>query len=57
MDGKTTNGSSRSKESSEKIKPVNTMSVYSTNYGISLIQDFIDKVVLNFMTDKSKIVV
>lgn len=43
MDGKTTNGSSRSEESSEKIKPVNTMSVYSTNYGISLIQDFIDK--------------
>lgn len=43
MDGKTTNGSSRSEESKEKIKPVNTMSVYSNNYGISLIQDFINE--------------
>lgn len=43
MDGKTTNGSSRSEESSEKQKPLNTMSVYSTNYGVSLIQDYIDE--------------
>ena len=43
MDGKTTNGSSRCEDSREKIKPVNTMSIYSTNYGVSLIQDYIDE--------------
>lgn len=43
MDGKITNGSSRSEEASEKQRPVNTMSVYSTNYGISLIHDYINE--------------
>ena len=43
MDGKTSNGSSRSKLTTEEIKPVNTMSIYSHNYGLSLIQDYIDE--------------
>ena len=43
MDGKTSNGSSRSKLTTEEIKPVNTMSIYSHNYGISLVQDYIDE--------------
>ena len=43
MDGKTSNGSSRSKLTTEEIKPVNTMSIYSHNYGISLVQDYINE--------------
>lgn len=41
MDGKTSNGSSRSKLTTEEIKPINTMSIYSHNYGVSLVQDYI----------------
>ena len=41
IDGKTTNGSSRSALTTTKIKPLNTMSVYSHNYGISVLQDYI----------------
>ena len=43
MDGKVSKESSRSKESSKEVKPVNTMSIYSNNYGISLVQDFIEE--------------
>lgn len=43
MDGKISNGSSRSKACGKEIKSINTMSVYSNNYGISLIQDYIDE--------------
>ena len=42
MDGKTSNGSTRKTGIHKKDKAVNTMSVYSTNYGLSLIQDYID---------------
>ena len=42
IDGKTTNGSSRSALTTNKIKPFNTMSVYSHNYGVSILQDYID---------------
>ena len=41
MDGKTSNGSSRSNGINKGEDIVNTMSVYSNNYGISLIQDYI----------------
>lgn len=41
MDGKTSNGSKRSTGINESENVVNTMSVYSSNYGISLIQDYI----------------
>ena len=41
MDGKTSNGSSRSTGINKEEPVVNTMSVYSNNYGISLIQDYI----------------
>lgn len=43
MDGKTSNGSTRSNGIHSSDKQVNTMSVYSTNYGISLIQDYIEE--------------
>ncbi len=43
MDGKTTNGSSRSKITTKEIKPLNTMSVYSHNYGVSILQDYIEE--------------
>jgi predicted transposase YbfD/YdcC len=43
MDGKTSNGSKRSVGINKEETVVNTMSVYSTNYGISLIQDYIDE--------------
>ena len=43
MDGKTSNGSKRNNGINKEEKAVNTMSVYSTNYGISLIQDYIDE--------------
>ena len=39
MDGKTSNGSSRSTGINNDVKTVNTMSVYLNNYGISLIQE------------------
>ena len=42
MDGKTINGSSRSELTTEKIKPTNVMSIYSHDYGMSVIQDFIE---------------
>lgn len=41
IDGKTTNSSSRSALTTNKINSVNTMSVYSHNYGVSIIQDYI----------------
>lgn len=41
MDGKVIIGSSRSKETGNNYSPVNTMSIYYNNYGISLIQDYI----------------
>lgn len=43
MDGKTSNGSKRNNGINKEESVVNTMSVYSTNYGISLIQDYIDE--------------
>lgn len=42
-DGKQSNGSKRNEGINKDEKPVNTMSVYSTNYGLSLVQDFIDE--------------
>jgi len=41
LDGKVSKGSSRKKTSNEKIKPINTMSAYSTSYGVALAQEFI----------------
>ena len=41
LDGKTTNGSSRSALTTNKIKPLNTTSIYSHNYGLSLGQEYI----------------
>ena len=41
MDGKITKGSSRNKENTEEIKALNTMSIYSHDYGVSLVQDYI----------------
>ena len=41
MDGKTINGSSRSELTTDKISPTNVMSIYSHDYGMSIIQDFI----------------
>lgn len=43
MDGKTSNGSTRSNGIHAEDKQVNTMSIYSTNYGISLVQDYIEE--------------
>ena len=43
MDGKVSRGSIRSTGNNKDEKPTNTMSVYSRNYGISLIQDYIDE--------------
>ena len=43
MDGKTSNGSKRNTGINQEEKVVNTMSVYSTSYGISLIQDYIEE--------------
>lgn len=43
MDGKTSNGSKRSTGINESENVVNTMSVYSTKYGMSLIQDYIEE--------------
>ena len=43
IDGKTTNGSSRSGLTTTKLKPINTMSVYSHNYGVSILQDYINE--------------
>ena len=42
MDGKISKGSSRSKENTEEIKALNTMSIYSHDYGVSLVQDYIE---------------
>ena len=42
MDGKTINGSSRSELTTDKIIPTNIMSIYSHDYGMSIIQDFIE---------------
>ena len=41
MDGKTINGSSRSELTTDKISSTNVMSIYSHDYGMSIIQDFI----------------
>jgi len=43
MDGKTSNGSKRNIGINKDENVVNTMSVYSTNYGVSLIQDYIEE--------------
>ena len=43
MDGKTINGSSRSELATDKILPTNVMSIYSHDYGMSIIQDFIEE--------------
>lgn len=43
MDGKTSNGSKRNTGINQAENVVNTMSVYSTNYGISLIQGYIEE--------------
>lgn len=43
MDGKVSKESSRNKENTEEIKPVNTMSIYSHNYGVALIQNYIEE--------------
>ena len=43
MDGKTINGSSRSEKTTEKILPTNVMSIYSHDYGMAIIQDFIEE--------------
>lgn len=42
LDGKITKGRSRNKENTEEIKALNTMSIYSHNYGVSLVQDYIE---------------
>ena len=42
MDGKVSKGSSRNKENTDEIKALNTMSIYSHNYGVSLVQDYIE---------------
>ena len=42
MDGKIIKGSSRSELTTEKIMPTNVMSIYSHDYGMSIIQDFIE---------------
>lgn len=41
MDGKTSNGYARSNGINKDVETANTMSIYSNNYGISLIQDYI----------------
>lgn len=41
MDGKTINGSPSSELTTEKILPTNVMSIYSHDYGMSIIKDFI----------------
>lgn len=43
MDGKTSNGSKRNEGINKDENVVNTMSIYSTNYGMSLIQDYIEE--------------
>lgn len=43
MDGKTINGSSRSEITTGKILPANVMSIYSHDYGMSIVQDFIEE--------------
>lgn len=42
LDGKITKGSRRNKENTEEIKALHTMSIYSHNYGVSLVQDYIE---------------
>lgn len=41
LDGKTSKGSSRKQTSKEAVSSVNTMSAYSTSYGVALAQEFI----------------
>lgn len=43
MDGKAINGSSRSELTIDKILPTNVMSIYSHDYEMSIIQDFIEE--------------
>lgn len=43
MDGKTINGSSRSELTTDKVSPTNVMSIYSHDYGMSIVQDFIEE--------------
>lgn len=42
MDGKIPKGSSKNKVNTEKIKALNTISIYFHNYGVSLVQDCIE---------------
>lgn len=41
IDGKTINGSSRSEITTDKIPPANVMSIFSHDYGMAIVQDFI----------------
>ena len=43
MDGKTINGSSRSELTTDKVLPTNVMSIYSHDYGMAIVQDFIEE--------------
>lgn len=43
MDGKTINGSSRSELTTDKVLPTNVMSIYSHDYGMPIVQDFIEE--------------
>ena len=43
IDGKTINGSSRSELTTNKVLPTNIMGIYSHDYGMSIIQDFIEE--------------
>lgn len=43
MDEKTINGSSRSELTTGKVLPANIMSIYSHDYSMSIVQDFIEE--------------
>ena len=43
MDGKVSRGSTRNNGKNKDKNPINTMSIYSKNYGFSLVQDYIDE--------------
>ena len=43
MDGKVSRGSTRCTGNNKDKNPTNTMSIYSKNYGFSLVQDYIDE--------------
>ena len=54
MDGKTINGSSRSELTTDKTLPTNVMSIYSHDYGMAIIQDFIEEKSKRFYRGKVK---